>query len=187
MNYGDGKQRKVKVKKMSDTFKLFQIDQDIQGLLDSDSSYSEETGELLPEVRDKLETLSQSRSDLVYGLAQYNLYCADMEEVVKKEIKRLQAVQTRLQKKAESVKKTLKAFIPEGENVDFGTVKVSWRKSSHVITDEVLDLEELEKACPQLVKHSRELKKEEVKKYFKATGLVPLGCEIIEKNNLIIG
>ena len=172
---------------MNDTFKLFQIDQDIQGLLDSDNSYSIETGELLPEVREKLETLSQSRSDLVCDLAQYNLYCADLEEVVKKEIRRLQMLQSRLQKKEESIKKTLKAFIPEGESVDFGTLKISWRKSSHVVTDEVLDLEELEKACPQLVRHSRELKKEEVKKYFKATGLVPLGCEIIEKNNLIIG
>ncbi|MGE5429445.1 MAG: siphovirus Gp157 family protein [Syntrophomonadaceae bacterium] len=179
--------RKAKVKKMSDTFKLFQIDQDIQGLLDSDSSYSGETGEILPEVREKLETLTQSRSDLIYDLAQYNLYCSDLEEMVKKEIRRLQTIQSKLQKKSESVKKMLKAFVPEGENVDFGTVKISWRKSSHVVTDEVLDLVELEKACPQLVKHSRELKKEEVKKYFKATGLVPLGCEIIEKNNLIIG
>ncbi|MGE5398861.1 MAG: siphovirus Gp157 family protein [Ignavibacteriales bacterium] len=171
---------------MNNSFSLFQIDENIEGILESESSYDPDTGELLPELQQQLEEFAASRSDLLYELALYDRHCEAMEELVEREILRLRKLQEKLQLKADAVKKVLRTYVPEGEKHDFGTVKISWRKSARVVPEPYLDLEELEKTYPQFVKHSRELKKEEIKRHFRLTGVVPAGCEIKENNNLIV-
>jgi len=112
---------------------------------------------------------------------------SELSDMVASEIKRLTEIKNRYETYKENLKKILTKLVPEGEKYDFGTVKVSWRKSEVVEVDDFdFNIDKVEKEFPELVKVTKELKKTEVKKALKEKGILPEGVIIKEKMNIQI-
>lgn len=172
---------------MNSTLQLYEIHEMIYSIMNSEESFNPETGELLPEAERQFKALNLGKERLCKDVALYGIECDHTAEIISQEIKRLQGLKKSYENRKEAVKKILRNVIPEGEKMDLGTVKVSWRKSEQVVVDEILfDVESFGKLHPELVKVTTELKKTEVKQYIKNTGVTPEGIEIKTNNSLQI-
>ena len=154
-------------------------------------SVNEETGEIPEDVLESFESLELAKEEIIdmcaISLHQLNSLASSIEndyEVL--EAKRKLELARKYKKTSDSLKNLLSKYIEEGTIIETENYKISWRKSQAVeITDEFLDLAEVEKQYPDLIKTERSLRKTEIKNFAKSNPL-PIGIEIITKSNLQI-
>lgn len=151
----------------------------------------EETGEINELILDELEGLELKKEELITVLA---LSFHDLNTMIQSidnhpvmtEAKRLKELQKYYSQSVSSLKNLLSRVVPEGEKIETDRYKISWRKSTSYQIDDLIDLEELEKQYPQLVKVERSFRASEAKNYHKETGTLPEGIIEIKRNNLQI-
>lgn len=169
---------------MNATIQIYNIDKQIEDIFNCEDSYNLETGEMLPEAEQAINGLALGKEQVIHSVAMVNIQGSAVVDMIDTEIKRLQALKQSAESKVNTAKRLLSKMIPQGEKVEFADVKISWRKSTEVLTDEFIDLEDLEKTYPDLVRVKRELSKSAAKELHKNTGMLPSGISIITKQNL---
>lgn len=174
---------------MNQSLKLYFIDKDIEQILENaveNELYDPRTGELLPEVLDKINSLELKKEDLFHNIGLMQLQAKASIGAVDAEIKRLTDIKKSFQTREGTAKKFLQNHIPEGEKFEFENLKISWRKSTAVETKEDLNLESLKVSDPDFVteKVVFSLDKTLVKNTYKANGILPAGVKVVEKQNI---
>ena len=171
---------------------LYEIDRKIEEALDA---VDFETGEILDEeLAEKLGGLEEDRDKKIQNIALYIIHLVQYQEAVVSEIRKLQGKQKVLGNKISRLKKYLASSIGEGEKYKFSNVDISWRKSSSIVQDDDLDLEQYAKEYPILVAEEivRTLDKKKARIFFEEqaeltdTPLFYDGISIVEKQNIQI-
>jgi len=166
---------------------LYEINQDIAMLLDTVLPVDTETGEIIDEkAYDALNDLLLDRTEKIQNVALYIVSIIRFLEQVTGEIQKLTATKALLTKKLESIKLYLASQLDQGEKHSFPNVTVSWRKSTSVVVDPELNIDEYEKSYPENVRVKKEIDKTKIKASFEKTGILGWGVKIIEKLNLQI-
>jgi len=166
--------------------KLYEISNEIQKLIDD--SVDPETGELLPEASEQLDKLYTNKLEKLSDVVSFIKNEDSFADAIDAEIKKLQAKKKTVTSRTDYLKEYIKRNIAEGEKIEQPNFTISWRKSEAVETDLLIDLEEMHKSNPELVKEniSYSVDKTEAKKLYKQTGVLPEGIKLVAKQNLTI-
>jgi hypothetical protein len=150
----------------------------LAGAIDENGEIQNEIlSELLGEVAEELDKKA-------LNIACYMKNLESEAEAIKAEIDKLNDRKKSALKKAESLERYLTQVL-EGRKFKDARAEITWRKSSSVVV--TVDGGDLFGRYPDLVKVETEYKpiKADIKKRIQSGELV-LGCEIVEKNNLVI-
>lgn len=164
--------------------KLYEINSAIESLIEN--SVNEETGEINETTSQELDKLYSDKlqkiSDLVLVIKNKDSFTSQIDE----EIKKLQAKKRAVQNKVDWLKRYLESNLVKGEKIEGANFTISWRKSSSIEIDESAQLDELHTINPTLVRQEIIYKadKNEAKRLYKETGILPEGFRLIEKQNL---
>jgi len=166
--------------------KLYEISNEIKRLIDD--SVDPETGELLPEASDQLDKLHTNKLEKLSDVVLFIKNEDSFADAIDAEIKKLQSKKKTVQSRVNYLKEYIKRNIVEGEKIEQPNFILSWGKSESIETDPIMDLEEMHKKNPVLVKKniSYSVDKIEAKKLYKETGILPEGFKLITKQNLQI-
>ena len=146
-----------------------------------------ETGEIDEIASGELEKLYNQRDELICDVVHYYKHATGFADAIDAEIKKLQERKKFVQNAANRIKQFLAKIIPAGEKIKAETYEIGWRKSTEVY-DFSVDYTELEQHFPDLlrIKVVKELDKNAVKQLQKEAGFLPMGIEVVEKNNIQI-
>lgn len=120
--------------------KLFEIDNNIQAVIENGFSVNEETGELLF-TSDDLSNLKMERNKKVENIALIYLNYKAEAKAITEQIKIFKERAERLEKKAENVSKYLE-YATNGMPFESPMCQVSYRRSSRVIVEPGAELPE---------------------------------------------
>ncbi len=171
---------------------LYEIEQKLEQALDA---IDWETGEILDEeLADKIGGLKVAREEKIHNIALYIIKLVRYGDMVKAEIVKLTGMKKSNDNKVSSLKKFLASFLNDGEKFKFSNATISWRKSSSIVQDDDLDLEQYKYEYPRLVevKTVRTLDKKKAKIFFEEQAAInetPIfydGISIVEKQNIQI-
>lgn len=171
---------------MNTSLKLFNINESIESIINDENSVDQLTGEFTLEASAKFESLQLERADMVKSIGLANIFHNSQADSVSAEIKRLTEIKKYYESKAEAAKKFLQKHLEVGEKFDFDTLKISWRKSESVESDELLDLSKQEYNLVTKTKIVYELDKNLIKSMVKQGMPIPEGIKVVEKQNLQI-
>lgn len=168
---------------------LYDINAQMDILFDElEEHIDQETGELDKEVAEKLDKLFTSRMEKVSNIVLFIKNRGAFALQVDQEIKKLQQKKKSVENKVEWLKNYLYSNVEVGRKIETPNFTIGWRKSESIEVDPLLDLEELYKQNPEIVREkiTYALDKIEAKKVYKATGVLPSGVSLVEKNNIQI-
>ena len=172
---------------MSISLALYQINDEFRSLIENEENINPNTGELTEEANKKLDALGFQKQDLIHyiGLS-YHTYNAHILEV-DAEIERLSKIKKHYQNNVSSMKHLLEKNIEIGDELKFNDLEIKYKKNPPAVdTDDELNLIELQKTNPELVKTSYSLDKIKVKELFKADKPLPAGIRVIQNHSLMI-
>jgi hypothetical protein len=161
-------------------FKVRDINLQIEDILLENSN--EETGEISESALEKIQELELEKNILIHDVAIAKIKYEQDSKLVDAEIKRLQSLKKERLNKSEFLKKLLRSMIPQGEKIKFDSLEINWRKSKVVESNENLNLMELSRSNPDLVRIKYELDKTACKK----SKALPQSIEIVEKLNMVV-
>jgi len=147
---------------------------------------NEETGEIDPEAFKKLEHIGKTKNEIIASATESFHSFLELADLINKKLSRLRELEKIYKTTAESIKKILSQYVPEGEKIYTQDFMINWRKSSILIESEFFDIEDIEKTYPQFVEIKKRLKKADVKNFAKKGGKLPDGLAIVEKQNIQI-
>jgi len=159
---------------------LYEINKEIESLLDAAWIAAEENDGVIPEnLGAMLEKWQTDRDTKISNIVKYIKNLRAEASAIKNEIATLSARKKSKENKEESLKSYLDMML-DGQKWEDSTGKVGWRKSQAVdITDEtMLPLEYLIAQKPKVDKAG-------ISKALKASATVP-GAKLITKNNISI-
>lgn len=171
---------------MNTSLKLFNINKSIESIINDENSVDPLTGEFTLEASAKFESLQLERADMIKSIGLANIFHNSQADSVSAEIKRLIEIKKYYESKAEAAKKFLQKHLEVGEKYDFDTLRISWRKSESVESDELLDLSKPEYNLVTRTNLVYELDKNLVKSMAKQNMPIPEGIRVKEKQNLVI-
>lgn len=157
--------------------KLYEIDNLIENVLQTE--IDPETGEITEHGMTLLGDLEIEREKKFMGLVYAYKNIDSDSEAIKAEIDRLREKKKIKDNKAESIKRFLKANVPEGEKIEDGVAKIGWRKSKSV------SVENIDILPTEYTKITVEAKKSDIKKAIES-GKEIVGCSIKESMNIQI-
>ncbi len=166
--------------------KLYEYSNEIKKLIDE--SVNSDTGEISETISQQLDKLYtdklQKIGDIVLFIKNEDAFI----DAIDNEIKKLQEKKKVVKNKTAYLIEYIRRNITEGEKIEQPNYTISWRKSSSIELEDIIDLEEMHERNPELVKKkiSFEVDKIRAKEVYKKTGVLPEGLKIIEKNNLQI-
>lgn len=165
---------------MSDIFRVREINLKIEDILLENTN--PETGEISEDALGQVQYLEIERNILIRDIAIAKINYEQESTLVDEEIKRLQSLKKQRKNRAEFLMKLLRSMIPEGEKIKFSDLEINWRKSKAIESNENLNLFELSKTNPDLVRIKYELDKTACKK----SKALPQSIEIVEKLNMVV-
>ena len=177
------KEKSIK-KELVPSFQLYKVEHQIDNFIET--FIDKETGEIIPYAEGYFNKLQIKKEEAIHQIALSHLTNEAKSEVVSLEIKRLQSLKKSIDNRSKLAKRILEHHVAEGETYEFENAKIGWRKSAQVDVDELLDLSELVLEYPDLIIVQHSLNKNEVKAMVKNDKPLPVGIEIIEKQNLQI-
>jgi len=158
---------------------LFEIDSIYRNVLDRAKAIAEENEGVIPDdLSAELDAIEMTREQKMENVVKAHKNESALADMIKDEIKTLQSRFASHENSAEWLKKWLSMFVSPGEKYEFGSGKISWRKSSSVIVDETQLPDEYFKVV-------RSPMKSEIKDAIKA-GATIQGVSIEEKQNIQI-
>ena len=171
------------------SLQLYEINEAFKSLVEDEENINPETGELTDEAVKKLDSLGLQKQDLIHyiGLS-YHTYLAEVQEV-DIEIERLSKIKKHRNSKVNAMKRLLEKHVYLGEEMKFGNLEIKWKKNPpSVDVQDGLDLEEMHKAMPDLVRVnvSYALDKVKIKELHKANKPLPRGIKVIQNHSLQI-
>lgn len=166
---------------------LYKIDNRLTKLISN--NVDEESGLIDEKVMEEINELDLKKEDLIKVFAlsyhELNAIANSIEaDPIVLEAKRKLALKKRYENTIEGLKKLLKKIVPEGEKIKTEHYEISWRKSSYVEQDDLIDLAELEIHYPDFVKTVRNLRMNEIKAFAKEKGVLPEGLTIKNRQNI---
>lgn len=170
-----------------DNFALYQINSELNAILDNEEAIDFETGEIKPEAAERIKALELKREDLIHfvGLSYFTFKAK--KEAVDLEVKRLTEIKRSIARKEELAKKILSKNVFLGEEFDFQNLIIKWKKNPpSVEVDPDLDLLQLANEKPELVKVEYSLDKIRIKEMAKEGLPLPEGIRIVQDNSLLI-
>jgi len=166
--------------------KLYEYKNEIKKLIDE--SVDPETGELSQEASEQLDLLYSNKLEKISDVVFFIKNEQSFVDAIDVEVKKLNDKKKFVINRVNFLKDYIKRNINEGEKIDQPSFTISWRKSESVEVDIIMDLEELHKTSPEIIKQniSYSVDKVKAKEIFKKTGILPEGISIVQKNNLQI-
>ena len=161
-------------------FKVRDINLEIEDILLD--NVDENTGEVSESALQKVQDLELERNILIQDIAIAKINYEQESELVDEEIKRLQSLKKERLNKSEFLKRILRSMIPQGEKIKFDNVEIKWTKSKSIQGNESLNLFELSRTNPDLVRIKYELNKTACQK----SKALPQSIEIVEKLNMVV-
>jgi hypothetical protein len=163
---------------------LFELSEEACGLFDAMEAFAEENGgEVPPDLDARIEAIAVEREAKIGAIcAVYKELCG-RAEILSAEAKKLSARAKSVAGQAEALKGYLQRNLTEGEKVEVGTHRVSWRKSSSVELVDGVAVEDI----PELFQRKRiEFAKDDAKRAITA-GEDLWFAQLVEKKNIQIG
>lgn len=118
--------------------KLYEINREIEDLIEN--SVDHETGEIAPDVNERLDALIQDKNQKIINAAKYIKNRSAFVEAMRDEVKKLQARIKSEETKCFWLEGYARAFMDHGVKYEDSQCCVSLRRASRV---EVLDLEKI--------------------------------------------
>jgi hypothetical protein len=147
--------------------------------LERAKAIAEENQGVIPDdLSAELDAIEMTREQKIENVVKAYKNESALADMIKAEIKALQSRISSHESGSEWLKKWLSMFVQVGEKFEFGSGKISWRKSSSVIVDET-------KLPDEYFKVVRSPMKSEIKDAIKAGTTIP-GALIEEKQNIQI-
>lgn len=161
-------------------FKLYQINEQLEKLLDNIHLIAEENeGEIPDDYSDKLDQINYEKATKVLDIARYIKTLKAKSEAIKKEMDILHARYKTYNNYAISLKRYLKMNIFTGCKYEDSTVKLSWRKSESV------QIENIDLIPDRYIETKTYAHLMDIKRDIKAGNTI-FGAKLIQNNNLII-
>jgi hypothetical protein len=161
-------------------FKLYQINANLELLLDQIHSIAEENeGEIPDDYAEKLDKIYLDKKNKVIDIAKYIKTLKAKSEAIKNEMDILHARYKTYNNYADNLKKYLKMNIPTGSKYEDSAVKLSWRKSESV---QVLDINVIPDKYLETKTYAHLL---DIKRDIKDGNNIP-GVMLMQNNNLVI-
>jgi hypothetical protein len=159
---------------------LYEIDTVYQGILTQAKEAAEQNDGIIPDdLSAKLDAIECTRDLKMENVVKAFKNEAALSDMIRGELKALQQRIKSHDSAAEWLKKYLGNFVKEGEKREFSCGKISWRKSSPVIIDDL-------KAIPeQYIKVEYSAMKTEIKEAIEK-GETITGAHIEQKQNIQI-
>lgn len=166
--------------------KLYEYSNEIKKLIDE--SVNSDTGEISETISQQLDKLYTDKLQKIGDIVLFIKNEDAFVDAIDNEIKKLQEKKKAVKNKTAYLIEYIRRNITEGEKIEQPNYTISWRKSSSIELEDIIDLEEMHERNPELVKKkiSFEVDKIRAKEVYKKTGVLPEGLKIIEKNNLQI-
>jgi hypothetical protein len=133
----------------------------------------------------ELEALQKDKVLKIRNIGLYVKNNAALVDALKEEEKKLRERRQRAEAKIDWLKKYLTVHM-EGEKLETPTLRICWRKSKSIETNEDFDILRFANDNPTYVKSVFTLRKKELKDLMEETGLSFKGIELKEKQNIII-
>jgi len=158
---------------------LYEIDSIYHGVLDRAKAIAEENEGVIPDdLSAELDAIEMTREQKIENVVKAFKNESALADMIRSEIKTLQSRIASHDSSAEWLKKWLSMFVQIGEKFEFGSGKISWRKSSSVVVDET-------QLPDEYFKTVRSPMKAEIKDAIKAGATIP-GATVEEKQNIQI-
>lgn len=145
---------------------IYEIDKEIESIYENAVDF--DTGEISPDVIERLDALSMEREAKVENVALWHKNTLAESKAIAEEIKALQDRKSKLDAKADWQKRYL-IYALHGERFETPKVSISYRKSETVEFDDIEAFCRMNQAFPELVTTKIEQKpnKTEIKKLIK--------------------
>lgn len=158
---------------------LYEIDIAYRMVLEKAKAAAEENEGIIPDdLSMELDAIEMTRDLKIENIVKAYKNEIALADMINSELKSLQSRIKSHENSADWLKKWLSMFIAQGEKFEFGSGKISWRKSSSVIIDESVLPDEYWKITKSPMKTEV---KEAIKK-----GITIAGASIEEKQNIQI-
>lgn len=162
---------------------LYRIDKRINEIFFKE--VDDETGEVTDDVFTKIESLEISKQALIENVAMKYKEMNGFINVVSEEQKRL----AKLKQIADRDMEKIKAYLLKNvtEKMSNEHYSVNFHNSNSIEIEETeLDTENIEILYPELIRTKKEIDKNECKRLYKETGILPNGIRYIEKKSITI-
>ncbi len=170
---------------MNDSLQLYEINKEIQEIIET--CVDEETGEISQEAEERFSKLQLKREDIIHSVGLSYFQNQAKSEAVMNEIRRLQAIKKQFDSKQNTCERLIKKTVKLGEEFKFENLQIKWKKNPpKVVTDDLLDLNEVQSSFPELVKVEYSLDKNLVKQYAKDGKPLPEGIKTVQDFSLTI-
>lgn len=163
---------------------LFELSREAGELFEQIEAFAEENeGAVPPDLDARLEAVNLERADKIGAICAVYKEMTGRAEILAGEAKRLSARARALSNQAESLREYLQRNLTEGEKVEVGPHRVSWRKSSSVELLPGISPEDI----PELYQRVKiELAKDEAKRAISA-GEDVWFAQVVERKTVSIG
>lgn len=163
---------------------LYELSQEVCELYDRLESFAEENGGEVPADLDaQIEAIAGERDAKIGAICAVYKELVGRSEILSGEAKRLSARAKTYANQADALKSYLQRHLTEGEKVESGPHRVSWRKSSSVDLMPGITAEDI----PELYQRRKiEFARDEAKRAI-AAGEDLWFAQVIEKKNVQIG
>lgn len=163
---------------------LYELSREVCELFDAIEAHAENNdGEVPPDLDARIEQTGLEREMKIGAICSVYKEFLGRSEILSAEAKKLAARAKTLANQAEALKSYLQRNLLEGEKVDVGPHRVSWRKSSTIELMEGVAVEEI----PELYQRRKiEFAKDEAKRAI-AAGEDLWFAQLVERKNIQIG
>jgi hypothetical protein len=145
----------------------------------------EETGEIPENIFETLENLGNKKSEIIDSATESYHSFMELSSLVNEKLARLENLEKIYKTTATSIKKVLGNNLVEGEKINTVDYQISWRKSSSIEIDELMEPVDIEIQYPHCVKTVKTFIKPELSKLLKESVKIE-GVKISEKQNINI-
>lgn len=167
---------------MNELSNLYSIDREINRIIFE--SMDEETGELLPETFERLESLEVTKGELIKNLTLKYKEINSFISVISEESKRLANLKKVTENNLERIKNYLLNNVKEKESNEL--YSISFRNSEAIEVGDLVDFDSIEILYPEMIRVKKEIDKTEAKRVYKETGILPDGITFVERKSIII-